>query len=457
MRYVLRGCCGAEQELTDLFSNRELASAIWLSIFLVWAATNASIRKSFGQVLRALLKKHIMWVLAGMTLYVIAMILVLSSADLWSIKHLKITVYWFLSVAIVAVFRSAQETSNPNYFRQTLSDNINVVVLIEYVANLYSFNILVELAIFPVLIVIVMVQAFSEGKEEYKIIQTPLITILAIYLLSLLAHTVYRALNDPLAFTTTGALTEFLLPLGLSIAFLPFMLFLLAYLSYEQAFLRIRFSIPEKLLADAKRISFRKFRGDRVLLLRWAKIASYTNIGSRDELIESINEVKYMKWREVHPSIVAFERGWASGNAARFLSSVGVVAGDYNPSIDGVWRASSDYLPLRDDSPVLCNNIAYYICGDSTSARQFRLKLNVNEPDMADAAHEIFLEFCDELAAKALDRQLDPEIRNAILVGECRSAVVRERNVTVERHDWLGGIDNGYEVTFEICHPDFER
>ena len=396
--------------MTDLFSNRELASAIWISLFLVWAATKAGFRKSFERVLKALLNKYIVWVFVGMAFYVIVIVMVLglSWAGFWSSANLKITIYWFVSSAIVTVFRSTQETSNPNYFRQTLRDNMNVVVLLEYIANFHSFNILAELAIFPVVAILVAVQAFSEEKEEYKSIQNPLNAVLAIYLLSLLIYSVYRAVADPLEYATADALSEFLLPPMLSIAFLPFMFLILTYLSYEQAFLSIRFSMPDELLSDARRISFLRFRGDRLLLLRWGKIISCTGINSRSELIKSIDEAKYMKWREEHPSIVTFERGWAPRNAADYLSSLGIVAGDYSPSIDGIWTASADYFPLVDGSPVLCNNIAYYIYGDSESALQLKLKLNVNEPDLAETAHGAFLEFCDALAAQALNRLLGP-------------------------------------------------
>ncbi len=401
--------------MTELFNSRELASAIWISLFAIWAATFPDVRKSFGQALQALLNRHVLRILVWTTSYVVAMIVILSWAGFWSIANLKITIYWFLSAAIVTVFRSNQETSNPNYFRHTLSDNFNLVVMLEYVVNFHSFNILAELLIFPAITMIVMVQAFSEGKKKYENIQTPLNVVLTIYLVSLLVHAIYRVSADPSELLSTGALGEFLLPPVFSILFLPFMLLLLVYFSYGQAFSRIRFSVPDELLEDARRISFRKFRGDRRLLLRWARIAAYMSIKSKGDLIQSINDAKYMKWREEHPSIVTFERGWAPGNATRYLSKFGLVAGDYDPSIDGIWTASSEYLPLKDESHVLCNNIAYYVYGDRARALHLKLKLNVNEPAEAEAAHEMFLEFCDELAAKALGRPLDSAARKAVI------------------------------------------
>ena len=140
-----------------------------------------------------------------------------------------------------------------------------------------------------------------------------------------------------------------------------------------------------------------------------------------------------------------------------YLSALGISAGNYDPSFDGIWTSSSQYFPLKDESPVLCNNIAYYVYGGQSRVRQLKLVLNVNEPDEAAEALASFLEFCDELAGKALNCPVSPEIRKALLVGDNKCEVIRNRIVTAERHDWAGSTDGTYEVKFEIRHPDFER
>lgn len=443
--------------MTDLFNNRELASAIWFCLFAIWAATISDVRKSFGQLLGLLVSRHIIRILTCTTFYVVTIISILNWAGFWSNANLKITIYWFLSAAIVTVFRSNQETSNPNYFGQTLRDNLNLVVLLEYIVNFHSFNIVAELLILPVVTIIVMVQAYSDGKEEYESIQSPLTVLLAIYFLSLLIHAVYRASADPFEFISTGALYDFLIPPVLSIAFLPFMFFLLTYFSYGQACSRIRFSIPEKLMEDAKRISFRQFRGDRLLLLRWARIAAYTDIKSKDDLIKSIDEAKYMKWRETHPSFVTFDYGWSPGGTVDYLSSLGISVGNYNPSFDGVWTASSEYFELKNEATVLCNNIAYYLYGEQSRVLLLKIKLNVNDPDEAAEAHRCFLEFCDALAAGALNCALTSDFRKAILSGKNRRDVIRKRILKIERHEWAGNAQGSYEMKFEIRHPEFEE
>ena len=155
--------------MTDLFSNREIASGIWIALFAVWAATNSDIRRSFGQVVRALLNKHIIWILTWTTCYVVILIAVLQWAGLWGSSNLKITIYWFLSAATVTVFRSNQKTSDPKYFKQAVHDNIGIVVVLEYVVNLYSFNIIVELIILPLVTIVLLAKRSRKVRKSTRV------------------------------------------------------------------------------------------------------------------------------------------------------------------------------------------------------------------------------------------------------------------------------------------------
>lgn len=440
----------------EVFNNRELAVAFWAGLLFVWILTKAKLRKSLWGVAVALSNKAIRRLLALTIIYICGLVFFLKMIGLWEIQHAKLTAFWTISVAVVMVFRGGEDSGDPAYFRRSIKDILKITVFVEFVVSLYSFNIWIELVTIPLLVLVVLMQAFAESKEEYSSVRSPLQFILVVYGLVVLIFTIYRIGSDFDGFASMETLREMTLPPILSLAFLPFMYPLLVYLAYEQAFARISFSLRPDLLEFAKRRSLIRFRGDRILLKRWAKIISYQDINSRRQLKESIDRAKFMQLSEKRQSVVLFENGWSPANSRHYLAEKGVVAGDYEPSFDESWRATSDYYELKDMSPVLCNNIAYYLQGNARYVLCLKLVLNVNDIEDASRSHAIFLDFCDALALSSLKVELEANIREALSVGKSADSVQEKRFVAVERHDWVGSADGGYELIFTITHPSHE-
>lgn len=440
----------------ELFSNREIAVGFWATLILALALTKSEIRASLWRVLVAFCNKRILQVLALVSIYLAAMIYALEYIGLWDTSHLKITIVWAISVAVVMVFRGVERSDDPYYFRRSIKDILKVIVVIEFVISLYSFNIWVELASVPIVTILLLTQAYSEEKEEHSSLRYPVEFLFLLYVLALLVYTVYRITSDFDEFANIGNFVELALPPLMSIVFLPFMYPFLAYLAYTQAFIRLDFALPSELVPYAKRRSLLRFRLDRILLNRWARIIAYQDIYNKHQLKKSIDRVRFMQMRERRPSVVVFENGWSPRNAPHYLADEGIKAGDYNPGVDGSWRASSPYLELEGLSYILRDNIAFYIEGSARRVLRLKLVLNVNNPTDDARARTIFLDFCDKLSLASLKVELDPHLRSALLEGRSAESIQRKRVICIERYDWEGAINGGYELTFTISHPSYE-
>ena len=137
--------------MTALISTRELASAIWLLIVVGFGLSKKSIRQSTLEVVRALLAPKIVAVMSCMLLYAVMTVLLLRCIGFWKIVLLKDTVLWFFFSATALLIHVVTENAHERVLRRVLSQSLKVVVLVQYLANAYTFFLGVELLIQPFL------------------------------------------------------------------------------------------------------------------------------------------------------------------------------------------------------------------------------------------------------------------------------------------------------------------
>ena len=90
----------------DIFSNREIAIAVWLTIFFIFFARKRSLRESIVDLLKAFFDKRILIVIFLMSLYIIFVTWLLSYSGLWDSSQIKNTIIWSATVATVMLFRA---------------------------------------------------------------------------------------------------------------------------------------------------------------------------------------------------------------------------------------------------------------------------------------------------------------------------------------------------------------
>ncbi|MEI6133275.1 MAG: hypothetical protein WCQ41_10705 [Bacillota bacterium] len=94
------------------------------------------------------------------------------------------------------------------------------------------------------------------------------------------------------------------------------------------------------------------------------------------------------------------------------------------------------------------NNLTFSVEGDSTTANQAKLVLNVNNRETAEKSHEELLKASEVLSLKATGEKLPKGLKNAIKIGKKAGAKVGFSYVEVVKEDWPTG--KGYEVKILI-------
>jgi hypothetical protein len=136
--------------LNYILDNREIAILVWLGIFFAWVVSQKGMRKSLFAVFKSFTQKAIFISLFLMMLYIGAMVYVLYRVNFWDISILSDTLIWIFGVGVVLFFNTTN-IQEADYFRKVIIDNIKLVVFIEFLMNLYVFDLWIELILVPVL------------------------------------------------------------------------------------------------------------------------------------------------------------------------------------------------------------------------------------------------------------------------------------------------------------------
>ena len=271
-------------KILQIFNNREISIFCWVIIFIIWSLTQKSIRKSAFGVIKTLFAYKITIMILMMLIYISFFIILFYNIDIWDISILKDTIYWTFGVAFIMLMNINDASKNEHYFKQTLLNSFKLIIVIEFVTNLYVFNLFVELISLPIILFFVMISAFTERKEEHKKVKQLSDSLFAIYAIIVLIFSIYHISKDLNGFISIYNLKSLLLSPILTIFFLPFVYMTALFMTYESFLTRTKWILMEnkKLFKTIKMKTFLSCRFNlRKIQIVSKKLHIYT---TEDEL-----------------------------------------------------------------------------------------------------------------------------------------------------------------------------
>ena len=277
----------------EVLDNRDIAIFVWLNVFFIWGFTGKKeIRKSLLTVLKLFFQKAILIPFLLMMGYIGLMVWVFYKYDFWDISRLTDVIFWLLGTAFVN-FTNISHTNETGYFKKIILSNLKTGVLLEFVANLYVFNLWIEFILVPVLFVLGAMLGIAATNKKYKEVEKLLSKIIGIYAVGIILYFVYKAFIDLEGFFSIANLFEFLLPLVFSLAVLPFFYCFALYIVYEKIFRWIRHMIKNPSLARyARRKIMCALNINLKLLNRWITRTVFLNFESKDDIKQAIQKIK---------------------------------------------------------------------------------------------------------------------------------------------------------------------
>lgn len=268
-------------------NNREIAIIIWIVAFFIWALTNSNVRISIINLLKVFFQKKIQILFIAMIAYIVYIILILSKINFWDFSALKDTIIWFFGTALVTFFALNKALQNDDYFKQVVLDNVKFAVVLEFIVNIYTFSLPIEIIIVPVIIFLAIMSSFLENKPKEKQVKSFVDSILGIIGLFLLSFTIREVVVDFHNFVSLKNLRDFLLPPVLSIMLIPYLYFTALFMQYEHFFLLIGFANKDNNFSwKIKKTVFRTCHLNLTKLKRITKKAGYPEINQIEDIAE---------------------------------------------------------------------------------------------------------------------------------------------------------------------------
>jgi len=221
------------------FNNREVATAFWLFVFAVWALRKKDIRRSTGEVLRVFWHFKIVAPVILMLLYVAGVVALLVAIGMWEVGLLKDTIVWFLVGAMAMMMRFATADDNDDIFWKILTDSIKIVILLEFLFNTYTFSLIIELILVPLLTFIAMIDVVASMNEEHAIVARLAKGIQMVAGFVILGVALNRAISDFQNLKSLDTFRSIALAPFLSVLTFPFIYVMLVISKYELVFLRL--------------------------------------------------------------------------------------------------------------------------------------------------------------------------------------------------------------------------
>lgn len=200
------------------FSSREVASAITIFAFFLWALLkSADVRRSFGALaptMRFLFK----WIIVAL-LYYAAIVSALFYLGIWHTGLAVPTSLWILTVGIVSAFRGMSGSEQPTSLKAAVSASL----IAGWFVSLYTFSFIIELLYQPLIALIAGAAVLSEKEgAATKYMINAIYTVLGLMaftppIIGLIQQPFDRSYIESLLLPIVGLFTALPLAHGLSL------------------------------------------------------------------------------------------------------------------------------------------------------------------------------------------------------------------------------------------------
>ena len=244
----------------NIFSTREVASAIYLILFLAFVLIRAKDITLLTNLIKASLKKIFIIPILCLLVYAGLIVYGLQFIPLWDWILVKDVISWVLFVATPVCFKAAVNRKKNQYpFKRMVIDNFVWSALLEFFIGAFTFTFVAEMFVVPTFSLIVLLQNHDRENEKYRGAHKLIDGISVITGLLLLVFTIDKAINVIAQDGIVDVLISFCIPIIFSVAFLPVVYFLALKGLYHDLFvlIRIRNKENEKMLSLKKKKVFK--------------------------------------------------------------------------------------------------------------------------------------------------------------------------------------------------------
>ena len=278
-------------EILNIINNREISLLTCLVVFIAFCLSIKNIRSSLVQVFKTFFSGQLLFWHIGTGSYISFLAVLLAQIGFWRPWMLKDTILWALVSGLALLFRYAQTSQKEALnFKNVLIDNIKIIALFEFVVNLTSFNLWIEILLLPLILFVTLMSEVAKLNEKHRQVGKFFEWVQSAVGITILYFSIQEVVSNSKQYWTTETASSFMLPIVMTVGFLPFVVFAGLYSRYELVFVRINFwnEDPEQL----RKIKWVILKKCRFNLNKLDKLLNPSNLNAlKFKTIEEIESV----------------------------------------------------------------------------------------------------------------------------------------------------------------------
>ena len=263
---------------------------------MLWMLSHKNIRDSLKVVIKTFFndKLRILWEI--IFLYVLIVTIIFSHLPFWKIVYIKDVLIWFVFSGLIFCMNAVSRESDEGYVRKNLKENLKITIFAEFFISTFTFNIWIELAIIPIITIIMMMDVIAECDKKYQAVHKLLKAILAIFGCCILFGTIKVCVEEYSELNISDTFISFMIPIVYLFLIVPLEYTLELYSKYELLFMRMSFKESEdKKIQRSHRwqiVRISKLSVYRVLLFQRKFCCRMYSRMSENEFLDLLEEFK---------------------------------------------------------------------------------------------------------------------------------------------------------------------
>lgn len=226
-------------------TSRETAICVWIAILATYVSRSPGVRSSTLAVLRSIFFEPFIFATICLIVgYTLSAFVILYGLGYWHFTMTPILIVWFFGVGLGALL--SQQIPGARYFGHLIMSSIGLTAVVEFLTNLYTFPTPIELILVPIVGLFVASVALASRQPDRKVVVTFLNGCLAIISVTIIVYSVTEIVQNFKFVASAATAEDFLLPLALTLGYLPF-IYAFKYVMVMQSMLHmIRYSMRTK-------------------------------------------------------------------------------------------------------------------------------------------------------------------------------------------------------------------
>lgn len=254
-------------------SSREWATIIWGAALFFYMIIKKEIRSSLYNLIKIFFSKKLRKLWIAYFLYISIITFLFSLLSFWKLVFIKDVMVWALFSGLIYFINALSKEVDETYFIKIIIENFRIVIIIEFITSIFTFNIFIELLIVPIFTIVFIMNYIFEKYIKYKDLYKLTDYLMASMGIIFLFKTIEVGINEYRNLNFIDTLISFMIPIIYLILTLPMMYFISLCSKYESLFLRMSFREGE----DEKINKIHRFYVIKTCNISIKKVIIFTN------------------------------------------------------------------------------------------------------------------------------------------------------------------------------------